>query len=222
MNEVGLSSDDEHESRCLAAVEAVREIVTARAIFRSGAESDRLLRQHVLSDGEYLVAMSAVFIRDHMHDGIHADVAEDRFFYVLCRLGDLIQLWASLNDTPMSEVVLNLAQEDFREILHLGDGMAPAFEAAQSCLISHYFARRGRPPFGIQRNLDRDDMLFVAVALAEILVVVALGFPEQWHEPVVEVLLTEAEHILRCQARAMGVTAEQWILTYFDRVGRQG
>jgi len=95
------------------------------------------------------------------------------------------------------------------------EAAATALRAAQTCLVAHSFVRRGHAPWGIQKSLDRTDMLAVNQALGKVLIVAACASaPGGWTD-VVEVLLQEVHHLLRAQARAASVTVEDLVAQYF-------
>lgn len=74
---------------------------------------------------------------------------------------------------------------------------------------------------GDQEHLDRDDMLVLNSALAEVLVIIAHTFPEAARVDVVSLLLDEARHILSCQATARGTSIEWLIERYFTALSVQ-
>lgn len=161
---------------------------------------------------------ASTFIAHHVTDSATPELADDRFSFLLTRIGNLIDIAAAHNDVDPGAVVLEVGEEL--------DGVATgpderAYRAAHTCMVAHHFVRRGGSPWGIQASLDRADMLVLNSALARILVFVACSFEEPAMRDAFSALLGEAEHILSCQAHAYGMTIERLIEKYFVALAMQ-
>lgn len=99
--------------------------------------------------------------------------------------------------------------------------MAQLFDAAQTCLVARYFVRLGHAPWGIQQNLDRDDMLRLNDALATVLVLMSVDAVAQRFdhcERVVLTLLDDARRLLNMQARAANMQVSTLVADYFTKL----
>lgn len=96
-----------------------------------------------------LVDAASGFIAYHLTDNATPELAEDRFHYLLTRIGDLVDLAAEISDVDPSVVVRDVT-EGLRELEDpIADDFAGrAYRAAQTCLVAHTFVRKGRPPWG--------------------------------------------------------------------------
>ena len=189
-----------------SAVRAVREIITAAVVHRDAARADSLIGEYLTAYGRGLIDAASTFIACHLTDATTPELAEDRFLYLLTRIGNLVDLAAEVTGVDPGEIVLEVAQ---------------AYRAAQTCLVAHRFVRLGRPAWGIQQSLNQADMLVVNSALAGMLCVIAGAFPEETRATAFVVLLEEARHILSCQAKARDVTLECLIEQYFTALAVQ-
>ncbi|MCV7230414.1 hypothetical protein [Mycolicibacterium komossense] len=197
------------------AVQAMREIIAAEVVHKDSLQAHALTAEYAEVHGRYLVYAGATFIDCHATDEATPDLAEDRFHYLLTRIGNMVNLLADRAGADEATVLLDVLSFLDRASKHVGEPGATALRAAQTCLVSHSLVRRGRTPWGIQRSLNRTDMLVANRALGNVLVIVACtSDPECWVD-VVAVLLQEAGHILRGQARAAAVSIEHLVEQYF-------
>ena len=196
--------------------QAVREIITAWVVHRDTEHAASLVSEYLETHGRGLLDAASTFIAHHLTDAATPELAEDRFYYLLTRIGNVIDLAAEVTDTDPGGVVLEaiglLAQ---LESSAADESWKQAYRATQTCLVAHRLVRLGRSPWGIQRSLDQTDMLVINSALAEVLVLIAGSFPEEARAVVFVELLSEARHILSCQAKAHRMTLECLIERYF-------
>lgn len=205
----------------IPAVQAMREIIAAEVVHKDPVRALQLAAEYVGVHGRYLIFAGATFIECHTTDEATPDLAEDRFHYLLTRIGNLVQLLAETADGDESTVLLSVLSLLDQVCEDVEEPSVTALRAAQTCLVSHSLVRRGRTPWGIQKHLDRTDMLLANQALGGILVIVACtSDPECWVD-VVAVLLQEARHILGRQARAASVTVEHLVEQYFLALAAQ-
>lgn len=201
------------DAAVLAAARCVREIVTAWVVHKDAEHASRLIGEYLEVHEGALVAAASSFVAYHATRCTTREHAEDRFYYLLTLLGDLIDLAAGMNDVDAGVLVLEVVEglDAWAE----DEAQRRSYRAAQTCLIAHSFVRRGRPAWGIQQSLDEEDMLLLNAALAEILSLVAASFRADARADVFMVLLREMRHLLALQAKAQGLTTEALIEGYF-------
>ncbi|GAA3058843.1 MULTISPECIES: hypothetical protein [Actinomycetes] len=197
----------------LAAARAVREVITAVAVHRDAQRAGVLVAEHLDTFGVALVRSASAFIAHHTTNRATPELATDRFHYLLTRIGGLIELAADMDDLEPEEMTVVIVEHFEASVSD--ESERQAFQAAQTCLVAQMLIRRGRPPWGIQRSLDLEDMLVLNTALAEILVLVSCSLTEEALGDVFVVLLKEAQYILARQAQARGWTVEKLIENYF-------
>lgn len=200
---------------------AAREIVTARLVHKSVPMAESLIKEHLLAHGDALIWAVAMFIEETITSETPRALAEDRFFYSITRVGNLLTLMAEVEGRNRGDLVLELVRMDFGDVEELGRRERDAYLAAQTCLVSHLLVRWGRRSWGIQSKLEEADMLDVSAVLARMIVVVALAFDAQHSSSVLENLLDEMEHLLRVHARAHGVALEEYIAMYFTHLAQR-
>ncbi|MBM0127577.1 hypothetical protein [Pimelobacter simplex] len=200
---------------------ALQEIITCQVVMKDGATRDRLIGEGVEHHGVHLVRSAVGFINANAALEVEREFAENRFYYMLTRVGDLCELLAHVDDSPVVDVILALAGADYEvtdEDEETGQKLTTAIRAAQTCLLAHHFVRRGSAPWGIQQSLDLDDMIPVVQMLGHLLLEVADWFDEEHWADLVKVLLSDVEMILRSQARAGGRTVSEQVRSYFALV----
>jgi len=216
------AAQDPPAATAASAVRAVREIVTASVVHRDTPRADDLVSEYLATYGCALVDAASTFIAHHLTDAATPELAEDRFLYLLTRIGNLIDLAAEVTDADPGVVVRDVVDGIGEMERSIGDPRErDVYRAAQTCLIAHRFVRLGRPAWGIQKSLDQNDMLVLNSVLAKILVLLARAFPEDARARVFMVLLGEASHVLSCQASAQDVTVERLVEGYFTALSAQ-
>lgn len=194
-----------------SAVRAVREIITAAVVHRDAARADSLIGEYLTAYGRGLIDAASTFIACHLTDATTPELAEDRFLYLLTRIGNLVDLAAEVTGVDPGEIVLEVAQGQAQlEDLDVDESVRQAYRAAQTCLVAHRFVRLGRPAWGIQQSLNQADMLVVNSSLAGMLCVIAGAVPEETRATAFVVLLGEDRHILSCQAKARWLATSPW------------
>lgn len=210
-----MTEQPERDVSCVETVaQAVREIITAKVVHRDIEHARELIREHLDTHGDRLLYVASTFIAHHTTHGATTELAEDRFYYLLSRVGDLIDLAAEIDDMDPAALVL-IVVSGLEELEQTDPADQAVWQALQTCLIAHSYVRRGRRPWGIQRTLDLEDMLVLNMALAQTLGFVARGFESEARERAFEVLLDEAHHILASQAHACEVTIPELVEEYF-------
>ncbi len=214
--------DPENRDRVVAAAQAMRQVICSHVVDRDDGGTQSLIDEHVDTHGVYLVYVAAKFVQEHATAGGAAELAESGFFYLLTRIGDLNALVATQQgsdaDTKLLAVLGLLREIETQSGLE--PGRALAFRAAQTCLVAHHFVRQGRAPWGIQQNLDRNDMLALNEALALVLIIIAVEWPQGAADCRVAVtsLLGDARRILTAGARAAGISVSDLVARYFTEL----
>lgn len=68
---------------------SVQEIITSQVVIKDRAQRDSLIEKRHREYGVPLTQCVANFIHAHACESVEIDVAEDRFHYLLQRIGDL-------------------------------------------------------------------------------------------------------------------------------------
>lgn len=148
------------ESDSLRCRQAVCEIITAAVVYRDVAQAKVLIEEHLQTHGRGLIDSTSMFIVAHTTDNSQPQLAQDRFSYLLTRIGQLVDLAAEVNEVDPGEIVLELVRRLEELAVAAGDDLVrQAYRAALTCLVAHRFVRIGRHPWGIQSSLDAVDML---------------------------------------------------------------
>lgn len=215
--------DPENRTAVRHAAQAMRQIITSEVVHQSRIQTRRLIEDHSEAHYTYLAYSAATFVWHHATDCVGPELAEDRFYYLLTRIGELNELVAREQCADPVERLLVLLDLLDRALADTRAESDPgrtdeALAAAQTCLVAHHFVRSGRPPWGIQDNLDRDDMLVLNDALGKVLVIMTIAAVDpdrRLCHAVVESLLGDACRILAAQARAAEVSVEDLVAQYF-------
>ncbi|GEB17077.1 hypothetical protein GUY44_24230 [Pimelobacter simplex] len=200
---------------------ALQQIITCQVVLKDMATRDQLIAEAVQRHGNLLTASAAGFITANTTLDVDEAIAEDRFFYILTRLGGVCELLADVKELSVSDVVHALASLEFEVSDAEGEvdaTVVQAMQAAQTCLIANTFIRRGSPPWGIQRTLQLGDMAAVVQMLGLLLNELVAWFDDEHCSDLVKVLLGEVELILHAQAHAQGRTVPDQVAHYFARV----
>lgn len=96
MTDVDSSEPVGAASTAVAAARTVREIITASVVHRDTARADGLISEHLTTYGRCLLDAASTFIACHLTDATTPKLAEDRFFYLLTRIGNLVDLAAEV------------------------------------------------------------------------------------------------------------------------------
>ena len=132
---------------------AVQEVITTQVVIRDRAERDRLLDECIAIYGEGVVDCVTSFIYGNAVEDVDPSIADNRFYYLLTRIGDLVELIAEVTESDQVTILRIITGRDWEysadpaecesdDARHAADAM----RAAQVCLISHHFARRGSAP----------------------------------------------------------------------------
>lgn len=211
---IDFPAPDDENLALLQAAAAVREVVTALVVHETPDVADELIDEYLHEHGERLVVTLAMFIQFHTTHGAVPEVAENRFSYLLNRLGDLIEMAADVSGVSPEEVTLGVIAVLDEVRTELPDGER-AFDAVRTCLVSHQLVRSGKVPWGIQKTLDVRDMLVLNEALAAMLVALTHLFDPPQRPQVVRVLAAEARTILAAQAAHAQVPVAELVEEYF-------
>lgn len=225
-----MSDEDCHPSTAItAARHAVQEIITSQVVLKDRRGRDRLIVEHVEALGPNIVRSVVGFIYSHAADEVAAEVVTDRFYFLLSRIGRLTGLLADVSGVDEFEVVHTLASIDYKysedpeeECLpEVAEQFERAMRAAQTCLVAHYFVRRGSVPWGIQDSLDLEDMCAVVEMLGTVLLDLVMAFDDEHHQLVVKLLLDDVETILRSMARSERIPVSELVSRYFVRLAQR-
>lgn len=201
---------------------AVQEVITTQVVLRDRSERDRLLDECIELHGEDIVTCITAFVYRHAAAEVVRDVAIDRFYYLLTRLSDLIELVADVEGLDQHMVLCELVGEEWQfsdDPAESGSNEAlkavEAMRAVQVCLVANHFVRRGSAPWGIQRSLDLDEMCLAVAMMGRMLFRVMEMFEEQNHRQAARALLADVEKILSALAHFRNMPVSRLVSEYF-------
>lgn len=207
----------------------VQEIITTQVVLKDRDARDRLIDEAIEEFGEEVVQCTTAFVYAHAADDVDQEVANDRFYFLLSRLGAITEVLAEVRGIEVADAVMALAsiQYEWDEDDPEGEESEEAAKAvvaaraAQTCLIANHFIRRGAPPWGIQDRLDLGDMCAVVDFFGFMLFDVIDHFEKTDHARLVRLLLEDVETILRAMARAKGSRVSELVSTYFTALAQR-
>ncbi|MFF1818491.1 hypothetical protein ACFVWG_14415 [Kribbella sp. NPDC058245] len=190
-----------------------QEIIAAHVVARDLKLRDRLIDEYLDDHGDDMVNTVCGFINHHLSHVVNRELAEACYFAMSSTLGDLIDMVSELSGCPVAEIISELVEvvyvpEDGTEqdARQANLGLA----AAQTCLIAHVVVRAGGQPWGIQKNLDLDDMCAVVHQFGALLYVVA-NRPGVPAAALVKGLLAHVERILVAHASANLLPVSEYV-----------
>lgn len=197
----------------------VQQIITSSVVHKDSGQTQLLIQEGLDAYGYELAHCVASFISHFVAESVVKAVATDRFNYLLTRCGDVLELLAAVLGLPEREVFEDFAGRDYvfgttddedpREIIET------AMRGTQTCLIAHYFVRRGAPPWGIQSALRLEDMCHVVIMLGFLLHEAVDTFPRTALPAVIDALLTDVLRIISVQAHARDIPVSRYVAEYF-------
>lgn len=205
-----------------AAARAVREIVTCLLVHKDPVKAQSLVGEYLEIHGDHLVAAAAAFTVFHCTDPeAPADLADDRFVYLVHKVVDLIELQARSLDLDLPSLLQAWTDHEPYAKLDLPSIEWKALMAAHACIISHSYGRQGRPTWGLQGGFDTPEKWLVTHQLAKLLGPIACSVEGEHREQVFGSLLASLEHILRRQAKGLGWSLDALIADYFSNLASQ-
>ncbi|NDL61145.1 hypothetical protein [Phytoactinopolyspora mesophila] len=200
--------------------QCAQEIISAHVIEQDTSLRDRLITEYA-SAHERLLDVIYAFVQSHVVETVvpQAEIAEDRFAYMLDASATLLQLMGEsigVSPSALAPVFLEAHLESVRDLT--GQGARAVTLAAQTCLAVHISVRRGQEPLGIQRHLDLDDMCAVVQELDQMVqLLLRVVVARVGQLAVIEHLLDHhIERILQVQAVASGVSVSAHVRRYWE------
>lgn len=210
------------QTEATSALRAVREIVTCLLVHKDASTARALVAEYLEEHDDHLVAAAAAFTAFHCTDpDAPAELADDRFVYLVHKVVDLIELHAESVGEDLPAMLIAWTDKEPYLALELPGAEWRALMAAHACMISHAYGRQGRSSWGLQQGFDTPEKWLVAHQLANLLGPVACSVEGTHREQVVNLLLSSIEHILRRQAKGVGSSLEALIADYFSGLASQ-
>lgn len=142
-------------------------VISAHVLADDPQLRDALIEEYQEQHGAELLECVFDFVHYHAIASVEQLIAANNFSFVLNGLGTVIEALADELDLTSFEITMRLATAE------LQDSAAPerevAIRSAQTCLIIHMLVRKGEEPWGVQQNLDHEDMCVVVRALGDLM-----------------------------------------------------